>query len=249
MRVAVCVPYIPSGCEWRANAFNYVTKHWVSNGQEVVVGGAESVNRSAARNHAASLTDADVFVFCDADTWIRMEQFDVMVDLAAQMDRLIHGYTRHVKLTKRNTQRVYAGEDIRSGEVILNQPSGVIAVSRKLLDKVGGHDERFVGWGGEDRAFELACRTLAGPGPRVPGDSLHAWHPNDAAKGRATTQRRINQTLALRYKDAAGVAAKQGPLLPRTDAKKPDPEAMLSLLHEPGGPLAGRVRSRTMQRS
>lgn len=240
MKVAVCTPWVDMGCPWRALAKEWTQRHWDSVGVEVVYGTSEGepVNRAAARNDAARKTDADVIVFADADTWIEADAFTLMVLCAADTNRLVHGYTRHVKLEKRTTLRLYNGEHVRAGTFVANQPSGVIAVSRELLELIGGHDERFVGWGGEDRAFQLACNAIAGMGSRISGDSYHCWHPNDPARGRATQQKRRNIALAMRYKQAAGNAARLGPLLPRTKEMIADPARMLELLREPGAPLA-----------
>jgi hypothetical protein len=240
MKVAVAVPFIDTGCEWRRRALVWTTRYWTRNEQNVVLGTSNDVNRSAARNNAAAQTDADVLVFADADTWIPMQQFSAMVEIAVT-DKLIHGYTTHLKLTKRATMRLYDfDQESETGEAIANQPLGIIAVSRKVWEAVGGFDERFVGWGGEDRAFELACIALFGKGHRIPGMSYHLWHPNDPARGRATPSRRANSKLALRYKDLSGVQRPAG-ILPRTSGKYADPEGMLQLLTEPGGPLHPRV--------
>src|SRR5690606_20504372 len=54
---------------------------------------------------------------------------------------------------------------------------GVNVVSRAMWEDVGGFDERFVGWGHEDRAFVHAVEVLHGPRARVPGHMLNLWHP------------------------------------------------------------------------
>lgn len=251
MKVAVCIPFIDTGCTRRRRARDYIDAHWRSLGLDVFYGtdDREPVNRSAARNHACrQADDADIIVIADADTFIVEEQFWHMVGLASLTGRLVLGYTVHRKLSKASTQRTLAGEFATNGDNVANQPSGIMAVTRGLLERVGGHDERFLGWGGEDRAFQLACDTLAGPGHRIDGLSYHLWHPNDPAKGRATAQRRANQVLALRYKEAAGTPRAAG-ILGRTKSDTPDPQAMLALLSEPGGPLDGAdVRTHKLAR-
>jgi hypothetical protein len=54
---------------------------------------------------------------------------------------------------------------------------GINVVTRALWEDVGGFDERFVGWGHEDRAFVHAVEILHGPRKRVPGHMLNLWHP------------------------------------------------------------------------
>jgi hypothetical protein len=50
-----------------------------------------------------------------------------------------------------------------------------VVVPRPLWDAVGGFDERFEGWGGEDDAFHAACRALCGT-ERLRGVAWHLWH-------------------------------------------------------------------------
>lgn len=57
-----------------------------------------------------------------------------------------------------------------------NFPGGSTAVSREAYWRIGGHDERFVGWGGEDLEFlDRLKTTRIFPGGTLP--SLHLWHP------------------------------------------------------------------------
>jgi predicted glycosyltransferase involved in capsule biosynthesis len=77
----------------------------------------------------------------------------------------------------------------------------MLAVPRKLWDEVGGFDERFVGWGGEDNAFWHACTVISGAEPaRVPGYAYHLWHP--AASNKRDAQYRTNRELWRRYSAA-----------------------------------------------
>lgn len=241
--VAVCIPFVDTNDEWRTKSRAFTQMHWMSMGLNVIYGTSEQrpVNRSAARNDAASKTDADVLVFADADTWIDDTQFWPMCDMALQSDRLVHGYTRLVKLSKKTTVRVLAGEDIRIGETIPDQPLGIVAVSRKLWVWVGGFDERFRGWGNEDRSFAYATETIAGKGRKVAGQAYHLWHPRAAENGRVPPHRRANIELGKRYKVAAG-SPRATPVQPRTATKEPDVAAMVALLREQGGPLSLRER-------
>jgi hypothetical protein len=48
---------------------------------------------------------------------------------------------------------------------------------REAFEAVGGWDERFRGWGGEDHSAMRAVDTLYGPHKTLPGQVLHLWHP------------------------------------------------------------------------
>ncbi|HPT17605.1 MAG TPA: glycosyltransferase [Kiritimatiellia bacterium] len=57
-----------------------------------------------------------------------------------------------------------------------NNPGLVAVVRRETYVAIGGHDERFAGWGGEDLEFldRLRTRQLY-PGSFLP--AIHLWHP------------------------------------------------------------------------
>lgn len=234
--VAICTPWFDGDCVWRTKSRDWTEKYWRDAGLRVVYG--EGATRSAARNDAVRRADADVSVITDADTFVPIEQIWAAAHLAQATDRLVPAYGPHIRLDKVATQAVLDGGKIplrRKG--IENCSSGCIAVSRSLNDAVGGHDERFVGWGGEDRAFQYTCDTLAGPGERIAGPSIHLYHPPQPDAKKASVTRQANEALALRYKAAAGWEPKAG-ILRRLPGVEPDPDAIRSILAEPGGPLS-----------
>ncbi|MFK4998906.1 galactosyltransferase-related protein [Bacillus sp. N9] len=53
---------------------------------------------------------------------------------------------------------------------------GINVVPRKHFETVGGFDERFVGWGGEDDAFAASLNTLCGYVKRLDATIYHLWH-------------------------------------------------------------------------
>jgi hypothetical protein len=77
-------------------------------------------------------------------------------------------------------------------------------VPRGLFESVDGFDERFAGWGYEDRAFFYACRTFGGLTLRVPGPAYHLWHQPAAERQAAVGPRSANRLLGARYEEANG---------------------------------------------
>lgn len=57
---------------------------------------------------------------------------------------------------------------------------GPRAIRRDLFDMVGGYDERFQGWGHEDRAFVHTMTVLGATETRVPGRMIMLRHPGRA---------------------------------------------------------------------
>jgi predicted glycosyltransferase involved in capsule biosynthesis len=66
---------------------------------------------------------------------------------------------------------------------------------------VGGFDERFRGWGWEDRAFFIACDTLCGH-DRISGPVRHLWHPRSPEKNPDSSEYQAGRALCRRYKRA-----------------------------------------------
>jgi tetratricopeptide (TPR) repeat protein len=92
-----------------------------------------------------------------------------------------------VESTQRVHEQVLAGEPIdcdaayHQGEFHPWSKGGCIWVDTRLYHEIGGHDERFEGWGDEDREFwdRLTQRT---PVTRLDGRLLHLYHARDFAQ-------------------------------------------------------------------
>lgn len=70
---------------------------------------------------------------------------------------------------------------------------GSLAVGRKAFLELGGFDEAFVGWGGEDNEFWERCRTRSlWPFGYLP--LLHLWHEPQPEKAKVVPER-LNQKL------------------------------------------------------
>ena len=57
-------------------------------------------------------------------------------------------------------------------------PQGISVITRENFDLAGGYDERFVGWGSEDSAFQSAVNTMCEGGfLQLEGIAYHLKHP------------------------------------------------------------------------
>jgi len=223
-------------------------------------------NRSAMRNAAAEKAIADgceVLFFADADTWVLPDQVWAAAHLAVERGQAVLAFDLYSRVTRGRTikgmrqpqQRVgrrFVNSMMSGGETRHDHASGAYAVPVALWGQVGGYDERFVRWGFEDRAFWLACNTLAGVAPQIAGAAVHWWHPPAPDKNRQHPEHLEAAALARRYYLAAAWAPNSGavrraiadgdldPINIPADAT-PDVVAMRALLAEPGAPLAARV--------
>lgn len=185
---------------------------------------------SIASNRAArSAGDWDVCLYVGADFYTQtLEQAHAALTKALQTNRLTFAHTHLTLLEEDESQSVVAGETIEArGIRHANTFSGAIAVSRWLWDAVGGFDERFIGWGGEDLAFWSACCAIGRRFERMPGDMFHLWHPRSWEENEGSPTYPPNDVLMRRYINAKG-----------------DRTTMMSILREEGGPLYGRKNNR-----
>lgn len=154
MNVAICVPWRPTPS--RLPLFDYITR-WVERelGWPVITGDTDDVvfNRSAARNAAVRASDADVVVILDADTVGQPQAFRRAVEAtyADGVTRL--PYTRCFVLDEHDTARALAGHPLPPRYEVRGACGGALVLRRDVYDSLGGHDERYTGWGYEDVDF------------------------------------------------------------------------------------------------
>ena len=183
-RVQVCVPWRP-GDAGRAEGWAHNLPFWEHTGWPVSVADSDPdspFNRSQARNRAAATGDWDVAIFADACIFVADPYLARRAaETAARSGRLVHCHTEVRRLTQRGTAMVLAGRSPEGAEVLRRNgprtPGGVIAVPRRLFERIGGWDESFEGWGAEDGAFVYAClATTGGQRTNIPGRVYHLWH-------------------------------------------------------------------------
>lgn len=229
--IQVAAPLYGELGPYRQRAWETCRAHWEAAGYGVVA--ASRWSRASSRNAAAACLTGDVLVFADADTVVPVTQLERAVELARETDGFVLAYTTLHRLLRDQPLTFQRPQGYRTDDV----SNGVVAVSRHLWEEVGGFDERFIDWGGEDRAFLYACLTLRDQEQpvRVPGPGVHLWHPPDRTAVRPSRGYRANLALALRYKRAAGREKREGPLARLPGATR-DRVALEALLREPGGP-------------
>ncbi|MCO7220941.1 glycosyltransferase [Klenkia sp. PcliD-1-E] len=151
---------------------------------------------AAARNLGARAADGDVLLFVDGDTVPSPTYVEELAALPALLpDALVTGRRRHADLTGWTPGRLrawFAGgpapeeltepawlrgagslldADDRSYRFVI---SAVMGTSRALFREVGGFDETFDGYGGED--WELAHRLFTAGAVLAHRDRAVAWH-------------------------------------------------------------------------
>jgi len=146
-------------------------------------------NKGWGLNVAARLARSPILIVTDADV-IAPELADA-VELCRQGAAAAKPYRDIVDLTPEETKRVRAGESTfapaRPGDAPRSREGkqefivfagGSFVIRRELYLRIGGFDERFLGWGGEDDAMSARIRrTKIATGEIATQPALHLWHP------------------------------------------------------------------------
>ena len=156
-------------------------------------------SKAVAVNNAFKRSHGDIIAIVDADAYL---DYAVVMHwaerLRAQRDAGVRSwaipYRYLLRLTEAATQALLATNPSEPFQFPVPPPAKDVEGSegsawghvygaliqvmpREAFVTVGGMDERFVGWGGEDRAFLLALETLWGPYQNSPNHVYHLWHP------------------------------------------------------------------------
>lgn len=151
--------------------------------------------RSLAFNVGASRASGEVLVLHDNDIIAPAEYASEIIKRYREGYEVINLKRFIFYLSRANTERVFSSGGLELNEapesVMQNaQGGGSVAVSREAYRAVGGFDESFVGWGGEDNEFwERALTRAVWPYGYLP--LVHLWHEPQSGKfeqGRQTAE-------------------------------------------------------------
>ena len=174
----------------------------------------EGFRAAAARNLGVGATSAPMVLFVDADMVPEPGYVTAMAAGLAEFDVVV-GHRRHADLTGWGPQEIetwFAGgrapqelpepqwladayrgsadladSDSRSYRYLI---SAVLGIRRSLFDSIGGFDESFVGYGGEDWEFAHRC-WLAGARWRYLPHAV-AWHNGEDFGARGSEAERTS---------------------------------------------------------
>lgn len=185
MRQQIVLPWRDAGCSYRSHHFNWLYDYYSKEFDVIVADNNGEFNRSAARNVGVDLTTCKVAVVIDADNYIPYEQIHVAVTAAERQDRLVKPFMSFGYLTEQSTALFYKSQEDSSFTFTpeyLQAPTqnfkgGAYVMKKDLWNRLGGMDEGFIGWGGEDDAFHLNCANNGIRTRYVDGYDYHLFHP------------------------------------------------------------------------
>jgi hypothetical protein len=166
---------------------------------------SKSFSKSIAVNNAVSRAHGDIFVIIDADAYLEAESIikcsnEIRLAKKKGYKLWFVPYRKLFRLTKEVSNKILKSAS-KTPYIIPNPPlekdfsntgdfkgtpvsqighwygAMIQIMSKEAFNFVGGWDQRFSGWGGEDHAAMVAMDTLYSPHKTIPGQVLHLWHP------------------------------------------------------------------------
>jgi hypothetical protein len=158
---------------------------WVRHVRVSVADGRERYRKSRSFNLGARAAKGEVLVFHDGDILVPRDYSTTVCARTASGSEIVDLKRYLFYLTSLHTdellQRRAELTTLPPDMVVQNAPGGTIAVSRSAFEAIGGFDEQFEGWGGEDLEFmERAATRRLDRFASLP--FVHLWHAAQAGK-------------------------------------------------------------------
>lgn len=140
----------------------------------------DEFNKSAALNIGVQNAHSEVLIFHDGDVVVPDKYVTTVAERLSEKYEFIQPIRFLFCLSERETDSyIKSGGQLqlkKVSEVMQNFPGGSIGIKKAAFHKIGGFDETFTGWGGEDLEFLDRARTLNSfRGHYAP--AIHLWHP------------------------------------------------------------------------
>jgi glycosyltransferase involved in cell wall biosynthesis len=187
-----------------ADVYGAALVHWPDTGP---------FNRGRCFNMAAELTKARYICLMDADMlvdplWLQRCLDNIAAaEKAGRFPGAMLPYSQAIYMDRATTEAaIAAGNPLELEEVrgdTWHSQGGCIWITAELYEQMGGHDERYVGWGSADRDFyQRLMAKIGGAPPRIDQPLFHMEHPKPDETNKAAN--------AELYKAVHDISEKEG---------------------------------------
>lgn len=169
-------------------------------------------NKAWGLNVAARQASHDLLVIGDADMVMPGDALQRSVSACAERFDAVNPYAHLCDLSEIETRKYLAGElelaDIEAAERVDRTPAGeflcfcggICVFRRDVYFALGGMDENFLGWGGEDDAMSINLQRYTKRLAVQQGSTAyHLWHPRSPRRYQHPHYRR-NLVLLEQYR-------------------------------------------------
>lgn len=190
MTVEVVIPWRSTGCPYRERSLEFLYKFYLDYFGNVSLSDSDQskeFNRAQARNLGVSKSSAEIVVVTDSDLYVPIDQINEAIDLAKAVNNQVRPFSSFGHMNRKSTEyflnlREYPPITKTSFETLSAEwpglHGGTFVINRDLWISLGGMDEKFSGWGGEDNAFNIRCQNRLGVSAEiVDGYAFHLFHP------------------------------------------------------------------------
>ncbi len=225
MNLSIVIPYRGDN-GWRDILFkfhlNRINKLFPNSDIRISDSFTQSFSRSQARNIGVIEAINEDILLLDADTIFNKQQIlDGLELLNLNNESWVIPYKTYFNLNQQFTMSILnskTSDDLppiidKDWEHKLQSWAGVCLIKKTDFIKHEGYDERFIGWGYEDNAFQCKMDCLISPHLRVTGDVYHLWHPRSSEENFNQPYINYNRTLYEKYKRAKNNRSKMLELL------------------------------------
>jgi predicted glycosyltransferase involved in capsule biosynthesis len=144
-------------------------------------------NRSWAFNVAHRIQKYDYMICADNDMMLSTDSFNKFLNACNNYDA-VSPFKNLYDLTEDESRSFNPDTfklDDRGARGWMNFTSGICGISRKAMENVGGWDERFEGWGGEDDAMTKQILDNTPKNIQLDNNCFHFFHPRSISDGAA----------------------------------------------------------------